>query len=186
MPKGQLPDEKVLSWGPLHDISNVHAFVGMIGICHMFICNLVHRVHHLVKLTRKEVPFKYGPNQIAVQDDLKQALTESPALQPLNYTSGATVILSINTLYIAVGYILGQCDAENPKLHYFARFGLITLNEREVRLSQPKLELYGLYRTLCTLHLYLIGLHNQVVEVDAKYIKGMLLNPNITPSVSIN
>jgi hypothetical protein len=129
-------------------------FVGTIGICHMFIRNFAHRAHHLVKLTRKEVPFEYGPDQIVAQNYLKQALTESPALRPLDYTSGATVILSVDTLYIAVGYILGQCDAENPKLHYFARFGSITLNEREARFSQLKLELYGLYHTSCTMPLF--------------------------------
>lgn len=34
--------------------------------------------------------------------------------------------------------------------------------------------------------LYLIGLQNLIIEVDVKYIKGMLANPDIVPSVSIN
>jgi hypothetical protein len=189
-PEGRLPDptqvEKIKNWGPLRDLSDVRAFVGTIGVCRMFIRNFAHRAHHLVKLTRKGVPFEYGPEQVATQEDLKQALLESPALRPLDYTTGAAVILSVDTSYIAVGYILGQCDPENPKLRYFARFGSITLNEREARFSQPKLELYGLYRTLRALRLYLIGLRNLVVEVDAKYIKGMLANPDIAPSASIN
>jgi hypothetical protein len=82
-----------------------------------------------------------------------------------------------------IGYILGQCDIENPKLRYYARFGSITLNEREACFTQPKLGLYRLYQTL---RLYLIGLCNLIVEVDAKYIKGMLSNPDIAPSASIN
>jgi len=36
------------------------------------------------------------------------------------------------------------------------------------------------------LQLYLLGVHNLVIEVDARYIKGMLLNPDIQPSASIN
>ena len=132
------------------------------------------------------MPFEYGPDQVAAQEDLKQALLDSPALRPLDYTSGASVILSVDTSCIAVGFILGQCDIDNPKLRYFARFGSITLNDRETRFSQPKLELYGLYRTLRALRLYLIGLRNLVVEVDAKFIKGMLANPDIAPSASIN
>jgi hypothetical protein len=36
------------------------------------------------------------------------------------------------------------------------------------------------------LRLYLIGVWNLVVEVDARYIKGMLSNPDISPSASIN
>jgi hypothetical protein len=51
---------------------------------------------------------------------------------------------------------------------------------------QPKLELYGLYRALGALRLYLIGVRNLIVEVDARYIKDMLSNPDIAPSASIN
>ena len=34
--------------------------------------------------------------------------------------------------------------------------------------------------------MYLIGIWNLIVEVDAWYIKGMLLNPDIVPSASVN
>jgi hypothetical protein len=123
---------------------------------------------------------------MAAMDDLKQALLTSPALKPINYLSGSPVILSVDTSYLAIGYILSQCDSDNPKLRYHARFGSITLNKRESRFSQPKLELYGLYRALRALKLYLIGIRNLIAEVDAKYIKGMLSNPDVAPSASIN
>lgn len=87
---------------------------------------------------------------------------------------------------IAVGYLLGQLDAHNPAIRYFNRFGSITLNDREKRFSQAKLELYGLYRTLRALKMWLIGVRNLRIEVDARYIKGMLNNPDIAPSASIN
>ena len=119
--------------------------------------------------------------------DLKSALLESPALCPINYRSNVPAILSVNTYYIAVGYILSQCDPVNLKLRYHACFGSITLNDQECHFSQFKLELYGLYCALRTLKHYLIGIHNLIVEVDdAKYIKGMLQNPDIVPSASIN
>jgi hypothetical protein len=60
------------------------------------------------------------------------------------------------------------------------------LNNRESKYSQPKLEIYGLYCALCSLCLYLIRVRNLVVEVDARYIKGMLSDPDISPSASIN
>jgi hypothetical protein len=34
--------------------------------------------------------------------------------------------------------------------------------------------------------LYLIGVRNLVIEVDARYIKGMLRNPDLHPGASIN
>jgi RNase H-like domain found in reverse transcriptase len=119
-------------------------------------------------------------------DDLKQALLMSLALQPINYKSDAPVILSVDTSHIAIGFILSQCDLDNVKLRYHARFRSITLNEQESRFSQPKLELYGLYRSLRLQKLYLIGVQNFIVEVDAKFIKGMLAHPDVTPSASIN
>ena len=118
--------------------------------------------------------------------DLKDALLASPALKPIDYTSEAPVILSVDTSNIAVGFILSQCDPNNTKFRYFSKFGSITLNEREGRFSQPKLELYGLYRALRSLKLYLLGVRNLIIEVDAKYIKGMLANPDLAPSASLN
>ena len=160
--------------------------MGTIGVCRAFIRNFAHRAHHLVKLTRKDIEWEFGPEQLAAMDDLKNALLTSPALRPIDYKSDASVILSVDTSYIAVGFILSQEALENPRLRYHSRFSSITLNERECRFSQPKLELYGLYRALQALKLYLIGVRNLIVEVDAKYIKGMLSNPDIVPSASIN
>ena len=92
----------------------------------------------------------------------------------------------VDTSFIAVGFILSQENLENPWLRYHSRFGSITLNEQECHFSQPKLELYGLYCALHALNLHLIGVRNLKVEVDMKYIKGMLSNPDVAPSVSIN
>ena len=66
------------------------------------------------------------------------------------------------------------------------RFGSIPLNDRERRFSQPKLELYGLFRALRAYKIFIIGVRNFIVEVDARYIRGMLNNPDIAPSASIN
>jgi len=188
--EGRLPDQtrvsKIVNWGPCKDLSDVRAFLGTMGVCRLFIRNFSHRAHHLVKLTRKDVEWEFGPDQLAAMADLKKALLTSPSLRPIDYDSVSPVILSVDTSYIAVGFILSQCSPDNPKLRYHARFGSITLNERECRFSQPKLELYGLYRALRQLKLHLIGVRNLIIEVDAKYIKGMLKNPDIAPSASIN
>jgi hypothetical protein len=187
---GRLPEtarvDKVANWGPCLDLSDVRAFLGTIGVCRMFIRNFAHRANPLTLLTRKNQPFVFGPEQIAAQEDLKQALLDSPALRPIDYSSGSPVILGVDTSYIAVGFLLSQCDVQDPRKRHYARFGSITLNDRESRFSQPKLELYGLYRAFRALKLHLIGIRNMIVEVDARYIKGMLANPDLDPSASIN
>jgi hypothetical protein len=60
--------------------------------------------HPLIKLTRKDKPFVFSPEQIQVQEDFKTALLESPALRAIDYTSSTPVILAIHTSYIAVAF----------------------------------------------------------------------------------
>ncbi len=92
--------------------------------------------------------------------------------------------LAVDTSLKAVGFILSQLD-ENGKRRP-ARYGSIPLNDRESRYSQPKLELYGLFRALRSWRRFIIGLDNFKVEVDAKYIKGMLESPDLQPNAAMN
>jgi hypothetical protein len=113
-PEGRLPDESRVStiwkWGPFQSLSEVRAFLGMVGVVQIFMKNFSLRAHPLIKLTQKDKPFILGLEQIQVQEDLKTALLESPALYAIDYTSPAPVILVVNTSYIAVSFQLCQCD----------------------------------------------------------------------------
>jgi transposase InsO family protein len=60
------------------------------------------------------------------------------------------------------------------------------MSERESRYSQPKLELFGLYRALRAWRLYIIGVKTLHVEVDAKFIAGLLNNPDLQPDMAVN
>lgn len=162
------------------------ASLGTVEVLCIFIGQFAHHTHYFVKLTCKAVPFEWRPEQEHAQANFKQAVLDSLAIRAIDYDSGTLVILSVNTSYITIGYILSQCNPANSQVRYFSRFGSITLNEREARFSQPKLELYGVYRSLKVWKMYLIGVRNLVVEVDAQHIKGMLRNLDIAPSASIN
>ncbi|KIK74243.1 hypothetical protein PAXRUDRAFT_176330 [Paxillus rubicundulus Ve08.2h10] len=70
--------------------------------------------------------------------------------------------------------------------HYPNRIGSITLNEVESCYSQVKLELYGLFRALHAVHVYTFRIANFTVELDAKYVKGMINNPDLQPNTTIN
>ena len=56
------------------------------------------------------------------------------------------------------------------------------MSEPASRYSQPKLELFGLFKALQHWGLYIIRVKNLIVEVDAKYIKDMLNNPDLQPN----
>ena len=68
-----------------------------------------------MKLMCKDVPFEWGPEQSAAQDDIKQAILDCPALKPINYTSNSPVILAVDTSQIAVGYYLCQEDSKTQE-----------------------------------------------------------------------
>ena len=189
-PKGRVLDpikvDKIVNWGPCADLSEVCTFLGMVGVIQVFIKNFAHLTHLLTSLMCKDLPFVFGLEQISAQDVLQTALLSSPALRPIDYASKSPVIKGVDTSSIAVGYLLCQCDADNPHIRHYACFSSITLNDCELRFSQPKLELYGLFHALHSLKMYLIGVRNLIVEVNAQYIKGMLSNPDIVPSANVN
>ena len=131
-PEGRQPDlskvDKIRNWGPCHNLSEVRAFLGTVGVVRIFIKNFAQKAHHLVKLTKKDHPFEFGPEQLEAMEVLKAAVLESPALRAIDYTSSSPVILAVDTSYIAVGYHLCQCDPDTPRKRYYNRFSSITLN----------------------------------------------------------
>ena len=48
------------------------------------------------------------------------------------------------------------------------------------------LKLYGLFHALKATQLYTIGVKELVIEMDAKFIKGMLNNPMLHPNDAVN
>jgi hypothetical protein len=117
-PEGRLQDESRVStiwkWGPCQSLSEVRAFLGTVGVVRIFLKNFSLHAHPLIKITQKDEPFVFGPEQIQVQEDLKTALLESPALHAINYTSSAPVILAVDTSYITISFQLCQCDITMP------------------------------------------------------------------------
>lgn len=102
------------------------------------------------------------------------------------FLADTALILAVNTLPLTVRFHLCQANKDNPCKWYFVHFGLVPLNNREQCFSQPKLELYGLFCALYAYKIFIIGICNFIVEVDARYICSMLNNPDIAPSASIN
>ena len=115
---------------------------------------------------------------------LKDKIIQSLALRRLDYKSNREVVLTVDTSVITVGFILSQ-EGEDGK-HYLNCFGSISLTRAESRYSQAKLELYGLFHSLRAVRVFIFGVTNLVVEMDAKYAKGMINNPDLQPNTTIN
>ena len=176
--------QAIQDWPVPTNVSEVRAFLGTCGVLRIFIRNYTLIARPLTQLTRKEEPFEIGPSQLEAMSLLKQAVLNSPALQPLDYECDRPVILAVDSCMNGAGYILLQIGKDRKR--YPSRFGSITFNDRESHYSQAKLELYGLFRALKQTQLFTIGVKKLIVEMDAKFIKGMLNNPTLHPNDAIN
>jgi RNase H-like domain found in reverse transcriptase/Integrase zinc binding domain len=185
---GRMPDKArinaIMNWPAPKTVTEVRGFLGLCGTVRIWIKDYSRKARPMTELTRKNVPFIWDERRQISMDILKKAVTSAPALKPIDYNSDQEVILSVDTSHIAIGFILSQKDEEGKKR--VARYGSLPINERESRYSQPKLELYGLFRALRHWRLYIIGVKVLIVEMDAKYIKGMLNQPDIQPNAAMN
>jgi len=176
--------EKVLTWPTPTTVTQVRGFLGICGVCRLWIKDYSKKGRALVKLTRKDVPFEWGEEQEEAMRVLKESVKNAPCLRPIDYRSDLPVVLAVDSSVIGVGWLLLQLGTDRRR--YPARFGSINWNERESRYSQPKLEIYGLWRALRANRLHIIGARNLIVEVDASYISGMLKNPDMQPNATVN
>ena len=186
--KGRVADPSrvraIENWPIPTSVSEVRAFLGTCGVLRIFIKNYTLIARPLIQLTQKDKPFAIGPDQLTAISALKSAISNSPALKPIDYASENPVVLAVDSCANGAGYIIFQVGDDRKR--YPSCFGSITFNEREARYSQAKLELYGLFRSLKQTQLYTIGVKRFVVEMDAKFIKGMLNNPTLHPNDAIN
>ena len=176
--------QKIHDWPECQSLTQVRGFLGVCGVLRIFIRDFASLTRPLVHLTKKGVTFDWGEPQQNGMQCLKDAICQSPALHRLDYESGREVILAVDTSLIAVGYILSQ-EGDDGK-HYPNRFGSIGLSDVKSRYSQAKLELYGLFRALQAVHIFIFGVINFTVEMDAKYVQGMINNPDLQPNMTIN
>ena len=187
-PEGRIPDDqkilKVQNWPVLRTAKDVRGFLGLCGTMRIWIKDYSLIARPLTELVRRDAEFIWDNRREEAFQKLKHLITTAPVLRPIDYNSDRPVVLSVDSSIIAVGFILSQEDEQGRKRP--ARYGSLPMNEREARYSQPKLELFGLYRALRAYRLYLIGVKKLKVEVDAKYIKGMLNEPDLQPNAVIN
>lgn len=186
--EGRIPDDskvkKIVDWPECRNVTEVRGFLGTASVLRIFIKDFARIARPLVALTRKNAEFDFDENCRAAMEQLKAAIASSTALRPINYLSDLPVILAVDSSFIGFGYLLLQLGEDGKR--YPSRFGSGTWNDREARYSQPKIELYGLFRSLKAVRVWIVGVRRLIVEVDAAYIRGMINNPDMLPHGSIN
>lgn len=176
--------QRIQDWPRPKSVTEVRGFLGLCGTVRIWIKDYSRIARPLVKLTCKDAEWEWGDTQEQTFEYLKKAVTQAPALRPIDYRCGRPVILSVDTSIYGIGFVLSQDNEEGKRVP--ARYGSLPLNSVEARYGQPKLELYGLFRALKHFKIYLVGAPKIIVEVDASSIKGMLKNPESHPNAPLN
>lgn len=186
--EGRLPDgskvSKIIKWPVPQTPKDVRAFLGLCGGLRIWIENYTKLVRPLTELYRIGFEFIWDQRRQDAFDKIKELVTTAPALRPIDYTSSNPVYLSVDTSIYAIGMILSQEDDTGRRRN--ARYGSLPIVGSQANYGQAKLELFGLHRALRHYRLYLYGVKNLHVEMDAQYIKGMLREPDLQPNATIN
>ena len=186
--QGRSPDtskvDKITKWPVLTTPKEVRSFLGLAGTMRIWIKNYSELVKPLTMLYHIKQEWVWGPEQQHAFDEIKRLVTTAPVLRPIDYKSDHPLILSVDSSKYATGMILSQLDEKGVR--HPARFGSIPMSEREARYSQPKLELFGLFKALKHWRFYIIGAKHLKVEMDAKFVKSMLNEPDLQPNAIIN
>jgi hypothetical protein len=132
--EGHVPHEaktqNIQDWPIPIDVTGVCGFLGTCGLIQIFIKDFAKHACPLVNLTRKDITFHFRAEEIAAMEDIKDLVTRSLALHPLNYaTHGWPIILAIDSSIIAIRYVLMQ--VRDDKHLYPSRFGSIAWMEHE-------------------------------------------------------
>ena len=123
-PEGQLPKtkkiDKILNQPVLTLVKDIRGFLGLCGTIQIWIPNYSLLARLLIELIRKDVDFEWTNKRQEAFDALKKVITLAPALRSIDYSSENPVILSVDSSYIAVGFILSQLDEEGRRqpAHY--------------------------------------------------------------------
>lgn len=179
---------KIEHWPYCENVSEVRGFLGTAGVGRKWIRGFAMIAKPLTALCRKtDLPFEFGPNQRNAMDKLKKLITQAPVLRKIDYSiaklitpppresDDGLVILSVDSSLIGSGWILFQIFVQDK---HPVLYGSCTYSATESRYSQPKAELFGVFRALKDLRHRVWGLHFRL-EVDAQYLDRMIRTPDL-------
>ena len=109
-PEGRLPEDsrisKIINWPIPTTAKQVRGFLGLCGTVRNWIKDFSHIARPLSELTRKDAKIIWNEQHQRSFDTLKEKVSSAPALRPIDYRSDNSIILSVDTSSIAIGFIL--------------------------------------------------------------------------------
>ncbi|KAL3682085.1 hypothetical protein R1sor_000107 [Riccia sorocarpa] len=160
--------------------TEVRRFLGGCVFFRLSIPHYAHAAEPLYALLKKGKRFSWSLEHHEAMEKLKRALQSPPVLRRLDFTCGRPIVVTVDTSPRAVGWAIGQDDADGVR--FAGRFGAKILTGRQRDYPQVKRELWGVYTAVRTDRNFLIGAA-VMLETDCLPLLGMIANcstPDIT------
>ena len=179
---------KVLKWPYPTNVSEVRCFLGIAGVARRWTKGFSIIARPLTMLCRKsDAPFRFPDAARMAVDELKKRIAGAPVLISVDYDAANSisrpvtefvnglVVVSVDASKYGAGWVIYQY---RELIRHPALFGSCTYNQAESRYSQPKAELYGVFRALKELRTRIWGIHF-LLESDAKFLEQMMNDPDL-------
>ena len=163
------------------NITEVRRFLGACVFYQIWVPHFAHLAEPLYRLLRKGTKFRWEHKQELAMEGLKEILKSPPILRQVDYDCNRPVVVTVDTSPIAIGWAIGQDDAEGKR--FAIRFGARILTERQRAYPQVKRELLGALTAMKADRNYLIGA-DVVLETDCLPLLGMVANCS-TPDIAM-
>ena len=188
---------KISKWPVCTSVSEVRGFLGTVGVVRKWIKDFAKIAKPLTTLTQKAITpeFEWNDGAQNAMDILKEKARTAPPLIAIDYILASQILrpqfrnsdlglvtLAVDSSVIGAGWIVSQI-VEKGELPVV--FGSVTFKEHESRYSQPKLELYGLFRAVKAERHRLYGIHFRI-KVDARSLIEMVNKPDLLPNAPGN
>ncbi|RDB15232.1 Retrovirus-related Pol polyprotein from transposon 17.6 [Hypsizygus marmoreus] len=182
---------KIMNWPIPRSVTDVRSFLGTAGVGRKWIKGFSLIAKPLTLLTRNsDTDFFFDDNALTAMNSLKKLVSSAPVLVKIDYDAAklispldplprasdhGLVIVAVDSCTNGAGWILYQMvgNEKHPAL-----FGSCTFNDAESRYSQPKCELYGVFRAFKDLRHRIWGIPFRL-DVDAKFLTEMIRSPDL-------
>uniref|UniRef100_A0A3Q3ECH9 ribonuclease H n=1 Tax=Labrus bergylta TaxID=56723 RepID=A0A3Q3ECH9_9LABR len=161
-------------------VSEVKSLLGMANYCSRFIKDFASISEPLRKMTRKDLPWEWGPEQQAAFQALKNGLTSDTVMSYFDPSKETELVVDASP--VGLGAILSQKDEIGEK-HIIA-YASRSLSDVERRYSQTKKEALAIVWSCEHFHLYIYG-HPVTLVTDHKALEIIWNNPRSKPPARI-
>ena len=161
------------------NVHQVRQFLGLTGYFRKFIKNYSIIAAPISKLTRKDVPFYWGPEQTQAANTLKEALLKQPVLAI--YNPQAETELHTDASAEGIGAILLQKQSDG-KLKPVLYFSMKT-TPQESKYHSYELETLAIVRALQRMRVYLYGRPFKIYT-DCAALRYTLTKKDLNPKIA--